>query len=278
MSELILHIGLRKTGSSALQELLAQEAEILHEHGVDYPARLMPFPAHQELAWSVMDNVPPYVQDVPKREEVFTYYTDRISSNSAAGKSTILSSEDLSLLSLDFRAISELVSRLGIFGPRIVFYRRSPLDYLVSNYQHAVLSGRMTLSFRDYVFNVRNLTFADSRLMRQIWSNAFGRENVQVLEYDPAVFERQSVFAHFLSEVFEITLSEDPFLEYRSNTGVSAAATDYMLELNRSDQPDDVISPLKQRVRKIETSGSKQEFLERHLSADELAALRGMFG
>lgn len=78
MTQLILHIGLRKTGSAALQELFSGESEALHEHGLDYPTRLMPFPAQQELAWRVMDFLPPYVEGLPEAEDVFAHYRQKI--------------------------------------------------------------------------------------------------------------------------------------------------------------------------------------------------------
>lgn len=277
MRQLVLHIGLRKTGSSALQELLSQNGELLKGHGVDYPKTMLGYPAHQELAWCLMKPQPMYVTDLPPEDEVYRYYQEKIDLNVERSVTTLLSSEDLSLLSLDYDSLSRLKGHFERFNPLIVFYRRAPVDYLVSNYQHAVLRGRETKDFKEYAFSMYKLLFADAAAIRRIWSSVFGTENVKALLYDMSAFEKRSVFSSFLSEVFDVELADDAYRSYRSNTGVSTAATEYMLNLNRSDLSDEVIASLKQKIRKVEVKSDKEDFLRRNLTPQDLATLRGIF-
>lgn len=277
MKKLIVHIGLRKTGSSALQELLARETALLHQHGIDYPARLTQFPAHQELAWSLMTPPPAYVQEDISREATFDHYCQAIEANIARGFTSILSSEDLSLLSMNYAALTYMKQRFEAYDPQIVFLRRDPISYHVSNYKHAIAAGRETQSFFDYVFRMHTLIYTHPGLHREIWSGVFGEDNVQVLDYSAETFKKMSTLAFFLRETCGVTI-DDQFVSHRSNTGVSNAAADFFLELNRSDLVEERLQRIKGVVRNNTVASSEQDFLETHLSATELKILRQIYG
>lgn len=266
--KLVVHIGLRKTGSSALQELLAKETELLNANGLDYPDRLTKFPAHQELAWSLMQPPPPYAPPELNRQMVFDHFCTKIDANIEAGRTTILSSEDLSLLTFSYEALSHMRERFGKYDPTIVFYARDPMSYHISNYKHALTAGRETRSFGDYLFNLRSLLFSDTKLIASVWSGVFGSENVRVLKYDMELFAKRSMFCRFLNNLFEVKV-DDNYLSYRSNSGIPVEAVEFALALNRSDLPDEDIAQLKGKMRKLPMPGDDAAFLERHLTEDE---------
>ena len=264
---LVLHIGLRKTGSSALQELLSRETGLLHGHGLDYPARLLGYPGHQELAWSLMSPTPAYVGQQLDRAAVFDRYTGLLSRNVEQGRTTLLSSEDLSLLSLHFDALDFLRTRLHPFRPKIVLFARDPVDYHVSNYKHAVFAGRETRDFRDYLFTVHGLIFSHAPLHRNLWAGVFGTDSVQQIAYDPARFERQSILSVFLQDVLGIEI-EDRFRAYRSNVSISNEAVDGMLLLNRSAMPEQDIKRRKAELRQGGGPGDTSDFLRSRFSLE----------
>lgn len=273
---LVIHIGLRKTGSSALQEILAKETDTLMTHGIDYPARLCRFPAHQELAWSLVDPLPPYWENARPKDEVYDHFCKVIDDNVAADRTTLISSEDLSLLTLDFSAMEYLKSRLGSYDPLIVYYQRDPVEYLISNYKHAIVAGREIRDFSKYVFNVSTMMFADSRMIRRVWSSVFGDNNVRKLYYSRERLNQTSIFCDFLKTVFDVEVP-DEYQTYRSNSGVPDEAVDYLLSMNRSDLPDEKLKRLKQVVRQAMIPSDNEAFLKRHLTEDQISVVRKIF-
>jgi len=275
LSKLVIHIGLRKTGSSALQELCARNRDELRSLGIEYPESLTSAPGHQELAWMYLR--PRWLEESGKtREAIFEHLSLGIASSAEQGMQTLLSSEDLSLLSLHALASRDIWRSFRSFAPRIVFYRRDPVDYHVSNYVHAVVAGRERREFRDYVFQARNLGFAADFMHRDFWGATVGHDNLQVLDYDAERFASKSIYADFIEQVFGRTV-DDQYVSYRSNTGVSAGTVDYFLTLNRSDLPDEEIRPIKRRLQQLPLPRSSEEFLDRNLTRDELRILREIY-
>lgn len=279
MSQLIFHIGLRKTGSSALQELLATQESILTRYNLSYPARLLNFPAHQEIAWVLFPKRPNYVKDLPSLDDVFSHYMTEIEKNANRGFVTILSSEDLSLLSLNFTAISNLRRAFLKYKPKIVYFYRNPLDYLVSNYQHAVLRGRETRSFREVCFKTRNLVFADRKLIHSIWVDAFGEESVLPIAYDPEKLKSTSILSQFLQAIIGKGLESEgeEFINYRSNSGVSTAAARYVRYLNSSDLADSQIRKVVNTIVQFDRADTKDAFLKENLTTEERMIIEQIF-
>lgn len=273
---LVLHIGLRKTGSSSLQEIFSRESDALMGLGIDYPERITEFPAHQELAWSLMQPPPPYWPTPLLKEEVYDHFCEVIDRNIDAGRTTLLSSEDLSLLTLNFTAMEYLKHRFGSYDPLIVFYQRDPVEYLISNYKHAVVAGRETRNFSDYVFNINTLMFSDPRMFKQVWKNLFGTESVKVLNYSRERLNKRSIYCDFLKSIFDIDVP-DEYKNYRSNSGVPDDAVNYLLSMNRSNLTDEDLNRVKKVVRNTLIPSDDQAFLARHLTDEKLETLRRLF-
>jgi len=271
--QLVIHIGLRKTGSSALQELLAREGVILRENKISYPARLTRFPAHQELAWSLMRPIPPYFTEKIGQDEVYGHYCKIIEENIDGGMTTLLSSEDLSLLTFDFKSLEAIKYYFGKYAPKIVLYARNPISYHVSNYKHALIAGRETRSFSEYIFNANSVLYSQYSIVANVWRGVFGKEAVKVLPYDKKRFQEQSIFSCFLGDVFKVQV-KDKFLTHRSNTGIPNGAVGFMLELNRSDLSDESLKIIKNAIRKIQLPASDDDFLDQNVSAEEKRIIR----
>ncbi|MEY8880104.1 hypothetical protein [Donghicola sp. XS_ASV15] len=275
--KLVIHIGLRKTGSSALQEIVARESNFLLEYGIHYPDRIIGFPAHQELAWSLMSPPPPYFNEELPRDEVFDHYCTVIDANSEKGLTTVLSSEDFSLLTFNYEALEYLKSRLAQYEPLVVFFARNPISYHISNYKHSLISRRETRAFVDYVFDVEELLFASSPIIQNIWAGIFGSDRILVLKYDPSTFQKKSIFAYFLEKVFDLEI-EDHYKNFRSNTGIPNEAVDFVRALNRSEINDDELKEAKGAVSRIGLPTDDEAFLVGQLSPEELAILRKLHG
>lgn len=271
-TDLVIHIGLRKTGSSALQELLAKNADMLRDHGLDYPARLTRFPAHQELAWCLYDTPPDYAALDHSREEVYSHYEAAIEDNRRRGMTTLLSSEDLSLLSFDFSALSFIKKRFDRFSPRIVMVKRHPLEFHISNYKHAVFASREIRSFEDFTFRSEEIAYASSRLVSRVWRSAFGQNNVTEMNYASLISSDDGILSQFLDSVFNIrTDQQTP--DHRSNQSLSNEMTINALELNRSDLSDVEVQERKRHMKLAQGDSDRTTFLRRFLGREQLAVL-----
>ncbi|MEL6169926.1 MAG: hypothetical protein AAFR35_14655 [Pseudomonadota bacterium] len=273
---LILHIGLRKTGSSALQELLSKNGDLLSQHKLDYPARLSRFPAHQELAWA-LDTPRPYHDAHYDPDVVYGHFAAVVEGNADKGISTILSSEDLSLLTFRQDQLIEVARRFSDFQPEIVFFRRDPVSYHISNYKHALFRERETRPFAEYVFKVYVLCYAHRGFLMQAWGNAFGHDRVIELPYARATIAQESILSRFLRHVFDIRI-EDTFANYRSNTSIPDCAVPYVRALNASDYPEEALAAVKEQMRSLPLSSSEEAFLAENLTSDERAALDRLYG
>ncbi len=274
-TRLVIHIGLRKTGSSALQELLSKNGALLSEHGLEYPARLSRFPAHQELAWS-LEAPRPYHDAAYEADEVYGHFRELAEANAAQGISTVLSSEDLSLLTFRQDLLTEIRTRFQGLNPEIVYFYRDPVSYHISNYKHAIFQERETRTFAEYVFRVFSLGYADREFMQRAWKSAFGDDQVTVLPYASQSFAKESILSQFLSAVFG-TKIEDTFRDYRSNGSMPDSAIPYIRELNASDYSDESLRALKRQIRAQALPSSQEEFLKQNLTPDELGVLRRLY-
>lgn len=272
--KLVLHIGLRKTGSSALQEIFAKEEQFLLQHNIAYPKRLSDFPAHQELALSLEDPTPSYWDNPISKEAVYDHYCKVIEDNIATECTTLLSSEDLSLLTLNFSALSYIKSRLETYEPLIVFYQRDPIDYLISNYKHAVFEGREVRNFSEFVFNIDVLIFTQTAVYWDIWRSVFGAENVLRLEYSQENFIKKSIYNNFMESVFGIEVP-DEYISYSSNVGLSNDVISFLLAMNRSNLEDEKLRRIKDEIRKFPVFLSDNKtFLNNCLTQWEVECLK----
>lgn len=278
---LFIHIGLRKTGSSALQESLARNREKLDQHSILYPIGLTEFPSHQELAWVLKPDRFPWGDGSFKgdKETVYRYYINLIDSALSRNKKVILSSEDLSLLVFSHSSIATLVQFFGIFNPKIVYYCRNPISVLISNYKHDVIQGQCTISFSDYVFNLDRFTIPDV-IVKDIWESA----GFNVLRLSYADIKNFDITSDFLSKVLNTDIdSEFPQI---INSGLNYELLQECLHLNMSELNSDTLSTrkmdMREQYRKSLEAGnisrqSDDDFLELSLNQSELSILRRIY-
>lgn len=158
MKYLYLHIGYGKTGSSALQSWLANNAELLRLQGVSYAGtnavarkyRVSSGNAHLLLAFLRGEEVTP--------AELDTYYFDGMSS-------ALVSSETLQAFKVnDFQNLRDAISPFGITVVFVAFIRNI-YNHNYSNYVQAVKRRGSLQSFQEWAdreLNVYPLTHSMS--------------------------------------------------------------------------------------------------------------------
>ena len=185
MSDIILHIGSEKTGSTALQHFLSKNHKQLSRGGFYYPC------ARDELIYSSgrrghFPLVASFFLDLPdfvSRKEHYdngTMMSQLRRIAESEDRRIILSCEHFSSR-LSSHHIDVLADALSSHNVRVLFYMRPQQDLFWSSYSTAVINGRRerlnygSLSTDDPYLNYYKLL--------EPWANSFGSENIIVRNY-----------------------------------------------------------------------------------------------
>lgn len=152
--DLIFHIGLPKTGSSAIQAFLARNREILNNHGISYPFITEEMASGGRISYG---NALHEFLRLAKQDGIATSYRDRASTffagmvenaiEQSEHPTILISGEDLSALTMlnHFRELSK------IHTVRIIAYVRDPYDIACSSWKQQVKESGMSRSFPEFV-------------------------------------------------------------------------------------------------------------------------------
>ncbi|TPK76369.1 hypothetical protein FJ930_03590 [Mesorhizobium sp. B2-4-15] len=179
---IILHIGVHKTGTTALQSFLHRNAALLADRGIFYKPTSSAWPNHNPLAAAFMpdaeDNGP-----------------DRLAKTlDEAGERTLLiSSEMLCEPSVD---IDLFLSCLKGYDVRIIAYIRHPCDIVISAFNEVVrhYNARWTrpLNERPFAYDPSQID-----VLRR-WLKV---SNLTLAPYDSAQWVGGSIFSDFLAMI-----------------------------------------------------------------------------
>jgi len=226
--ELILHIGLHKTGTSAIQQFLRDNSKNLEEQGILYPQGIVPAGDHNPLAWCLV-----HERYFPRRKE---FYVENASMNhwrklhevvsQSSATRIILSGEDFSLIDDP----GQLAALCEPYDTRVIVYLRRQDQYLQSVYNQMVKSYEWSLTepFEEFLLHhhLGDVMHYDRLLHR--WANAFSRERIKVGVYD------KSRLAHGLIADFAarsgVLLTENTCMP---DTPVNQSLPHHFLEIKR---------------------------------------------
>lgn len=173
MRRAIIHIGMPRTGSTALQEVLAGLRPRLAEAGLLYPELAPPGSHpdrnvnHQPLG-EVLDGRRPRAE----RAVVLGRLDEALRGTGA--DTVILSYEDFSVQRPHFRVpetLREILARRG-FAPEVLMVVKPPFAFLNSAYAHRAQLIRETGSFRDYLAHHWRSGRIDYRALVAPWAEA----------------------------------------------------------------------------------------------------------
>gem|GEM_PF-1553463 len=229
----ILHIGMYKTGTTALQAVWAENAATLLDKGILYPLVSPDTTAHHVLFWLRPDGEPDDALGRPDEQRVHRARTalDRIEQEVADKRPEVL------LLSTErwFRDFgpgpAELVSRLRAFSDtvEVVAWVREPVSRFIATYLQ--VSRRTTRQSGVKAPNYRQPL--------EVWEGLVGRENVKVRIYDRAHLVGGDIITDFDAAVFAGQLDLPPSSKAVQNVSLSAEAAlifqTYAAALTKSD-------------------------------------------
>lgn len=231
---MVLHIGVHKTGTTAVQTALANSRDILGTWNVRYPGRLM---AHREVASSVMERPLGWRTDGAKPPKSGLWSQTVAEAHDFRG-TTVISSEFFAESSVE--VVDRIVGDVGADRLEVVVTLRNLGRILPSAWQQNLKSGFET----PYLPWIRRMLFQDDDATRNTifwrrhrhdelverWVAAVGAERVTVVVVDDRV--REGIFHHFEDL---LDLPRDTLFDRRgevSNRSMTLAEAAFLRRLN----------------------------------------------
>lgn len=225
MAKLIIHAGYHKTGTSAIQDTLCNNKDILWENGYFYPDPA-PFNAHHEFA-SKLKSVSTLEDGVRGAEETLLAYKQH-----AKGRAVLLSSEMFSE-QVDPSCFQTLPDIFDII--QIVFYIRQQDDLYESAYNQQVKQSKEFRSIEEY----QPYRWDLYKLLKS-YSNAIKGSYVYALEYNREVFFAGDLNADFFKRVLGLSydVSNSTFHK-KTNQSLSVVSCAILARLNKLSITDE---------------------------------------
>ena len=225
---IILHIGLYKTGTTAVQKFFARNRSELARRGVLYPESATKYDAHHPLPWAL---------GVGHRDKDSSVSPERVvrailrEADSAGAETVILSSEEFINLEAAER-LSKLKRLFDSHAVEILIYLRRQDSLLLSSYgQHVrMYSIRFSGTISDFLLKHSNfLSKYNYWGMLQRWANVFGSDAMRIKLYDQARFPEGNIVEDF-ADTLGINLDG---CDARKVSGINRNLSDLGLEVLR---------------------------------------------
>lgn len=216
MTEIYVHMGMHKTGTSAVQNAMMINRRALLKRGVLYPVTGQKGPAHHPLAAGLIGD--PFDLGLWK---------DLAAEIEAAGaEKVVLSSEMFEFVGTP-EGWSAMVSALGQ-RPIVVCYLRRQSEYLVSSYNQHVKNGHAH-SFEAHIEKM--MPRLDYLAMLQMIEGVVGRDRILLRTYERQRLP-QGVVPDFLASL-GIRSEGLKLGQPEANPGLSAQGLRIMQQLNK---------------------------------------------
>ncbi|MCB1701794.1 MAG: hypothetical protein H6985_11000 [Pseudomonadales bacterium] len=221
---LFLHVGMGKTGTTALQNFFWLNRRELRRRGISYPKFGMVARAHHLLS----PYIPPDLRDKWSFKTV-AEWSRRLQKLST---DTILLSSELMAWAggSDVAKFCDEASKL--FDLKVVIYLRRQDDIIMANYNQLVKAGLQQFDLEWVV--EKQLAEFDYKNILEPWAQAVGSDSIIVRPYERRQFFEGDICRDFMYHVFGMELgAEFRFPKGDSNPRFSNAAMAYKLQLNR---------------------------------------------
>lgn len=193
---IILHIGVYKTGTTAVQNFLSRNRSALAQRGVLYPESFTRFDAHHPLPWALGVGHRDKDTSVRPDEVVRAIMQEAVS---AKADTVILSSEEF----INLEATERLPKLKRLFDGHaieILIYLRRQDSLLLSTYgQHVrMYSIRFSGTISDFLLKHSNfLNKYNYWQTLQRWARVFGSDAMRIKLYDQARFPEGNIVEDF---------------------------------------------------------------------------------
>lgn len=189
MKQAIVHIGLHKTGSSALQHFLNANRTLLGQLGYYLPDAGWTGLAHHQICYDILK----FARFDPE-QACLAHLNLEVSQHKQKGLSPILTSEEFERFGA--KDVDVFRDALGLDDCQIVIFLRRQDDYLISDYGQQIKMGAKQPPFSEYLRSALKDPRFDYRRALDAWAGVFGINRVKAVVYSEATKSKgtQSVF------------------------------------------------------------------------------------
>lgn len=221
--KLVIHMGMGKTGTTALQVFFSTNREVLKHHGVLYPTLGEVSGAHHRLS----PHIPSFLED-SWTFQAAQDWGPRLARTKV--KRILLSSELIAWTRPDL--VPGFCDALGQwFDLTLVLYVRRQDNIIMASFNQNLKTGQQKRRITDALPNLLSQYDYESRL--QPWESAVGPENIVVRPYEKEQFFGNDIRRDFLHHLFGIDDVEDfTFDSANPNPRLSMAASEYLRLVN----------------------------------------------
>lgn len=229
----VMHIGVHKTGTTAIQSSLAQVRDKLREQGISYPGRLM---AHREIASSAMGR-PLGWRTEGARPPQPGLWDETVRDAKNFEGTTVISSEFLA--EADDDTAARMITAIGPDRTHVIITLRNFARILPSAWQQNLKSG-MRSTYEDWL---RKMLFDPETMETTVfwkrhrhdrvvnrWVSLLGPERVHVVVVDER--DRGGIYRSFESLLNLPDGFLQPTTESRENRSFTAAEAEFLRRLN----------------------------------------------
>ena len=207
---LYLHIGMGKTGTTALQVFFSGNRKAMEKQGVAYPRLGEIEGAHHLLS----PHVPRFLRNTWKFKSVDDWAPELATTD----VDSILLSSELMSRATPNELLPFCESIMKWFVPKVVIYVRRQDDIIMASYNQHIKSGLQKRQLTD-VYQKMIPKF-DYEALLSPWEDVVGRENIIVRPYEKVQFFDGDLRKDFLKNVLGINV-HDSFTFDRTNPNPS---------------------------------------------------------
>ena len=241
MKEVILHIGLHKTGSTSIQKALkGYNKDGVKAIGFEEENHSIPMYtifSENRYDYHIWRNENYCRGDIEKKKNDYLKILSSECGNDKI-KTLIISGEDLSVLNNSEVKILADYLRTKNVKTTIICYVRDPLSWIASNSQERVKAGWPLIKI-DEIFK-RSI---------QNYMQYFGRENIQIYDFQESIKLTDSIVSHF-SEILSIDIKE-PLRENESLNAVQFALMQFLNTISINTNLDKTRNIVRNKIRKL---------------------------
>jgi hypothetical protein len=224
MTQIYLHIGYNKTGSSSIQSFLQERYKQLLEYSCLYPKSCIFDSAHYPVSATLIGH--PAIKSLGSANNSLDELKAEIISSGC--KKAIISTEYLVLANPTqiSRVKDFMFDELHADSVKIIVYVRRHDEWIGSLFNQAVKTvdnPEWELNIRDYIVNIIGGKNPAIRYLPTIdrWAKVFGVDNIILRPFETAQFRNKSFISDFLG-VLEIPYELSPEeLSFRKNESLN---------------------------------------------------------
>jgi cytidylate kinase len=217
-----IHVGMSKTGTTSIQQMLAKNEDLLSQSGILFPksARKNGIGHHSLAA---------YIKQGKDEDHALKLQAEVSNSKH---KKVVVSSELFERMSEGkWRALGQFFSPYRV---KIIIYLRRQDDAIISMYNELVKKHALDLTFADYLKNSPRIDLLDYRKTLGVISTVFGRENMSVGIFSKTQLLEGNIGRDFSARIDLDLLQFDEFSAEHNNSSLMPATAILMARINRN--------------------------------------------